>query len=410
MNNAQAVPLNCGTFVGTNIPTYIFKKPNIGGDFFKLIITPLTRVISSSTSNTINQKDLILVQSSGSTTITDYKTSIQQLIPGSYNISIYSNNSGVILGANSAGLASGISTGSASLIGVSTDGFFSSRDVTVSYAVGTTGIVFSSYANNSLAKHTSDAIDNRIAGKTASIAKSVYTTQNHSTSTYVRNIGCWASDLDLTSISPWNSTENNTRAGTLISRRHILFAAHYQINNGATIRFVDNNNNVITRTMINKLTHPSYTPYYPDITIGVLDSDVPNSISFAKILPTNWANYLPNLSVPYRVPALVLDQEEKALISELSILNTTAGFNSPDTNSARYAFFENLIGGDSGNPAFLIINGELVIITVWTYGSAGVGTSIIYHKDAINTMMASLSPGLGYSLTEVSLSGFNFYS
>lgn len=405
MNDAIGIPLNCGTFNST--PSYTFKKPSMGGDLFKLSVSPIVRTLSAASSGIITQDDIILVQTSGATTITDYQTNVQQLIPGTYDVSIYSNNSGVILGPNGGSIASGVSSGSTSLVAISSNGSFSSANVVVSGVVGTISTNFSSYASSSLAKEVNDAIDDRINGLDASTAKPIFSTQNHSTSTYVRNTNCWASDLDLTSISPWNSSGGSTRAGTLISPRHIIFAAHYQINNGSTVRFVDNNNNVVTRTMINKLTHPEYKPYYPDLTVGLLDSDVPNTIGFVKILPQNWSNYLPSLSTSHSLPCLILDQEEKSLISELTNLNINAPFKRP-VLSSRLAFFENIISGDSGNPAFLIINDELVIITVWTSGGAGSGTSILYHKDAINTMMSTL--GGGYSLTEIDLSGFTDYS
>lgn len=405
MNNAKGIPLNCGAFNVT--PSYTFKKPSIGGDFFRLSANPVVRTLSAGSSGIITQDDLVLVQSSGATTITDYQVNVQQLIPGTYDVSIYSSNSGVILGPNGGSIASGVSFGSTSLVAISSDDSFSSANIVVSGVVGTVSTNFSGYASSSLAKEVSDAVDDRISGLDASTAKPIFSTQNHSTPTYVRNTNCWVSDLNLTSISPWNSTEGDNRAGVLISPRHIIFAAHYQINNGSTVRFVDNNNNVVTRTMVNKLTHPEYSPYYPDLTVGLLDSDVPNTIGFVKILPQNWSNYLPSLSSIYRVPCLVLDQEEKALISELYNLNTSAAFSTP-INPTRLAFFESIVLGDSGNPAFLIINDELVIITVWTFGGAGSGTSILYHKDAINTMMATL--GGGYSLTEIDLSGFTDYS
>jgi len=405
MNNAVGIPLNCGTLVSE--PTYTFKKPSIGGDFFRLIVDPIIRTISSSSSGVITQNDIILVQTSGSTTITDYQVNLQQLIPGTYDVSIYSNNSGVILGSNAGSIASGVSAGSTNLVAISSDGSFSIANVIVSGVVGTVNTSFSDYASDSLAKEVNDSVDNRISGLNASTAKPIFSTQNHNTPSYVRNSGCWVNDLDLTSISPWNSTQGSNRAGVLISPRHIIFAAHYQINNGSTVRFVDNNNNIVTRTMVNKLTHPEYTPYYPDLTVGVLDSDVPNTIGFVKILPQNWSDYLPSLSFIYRLPCLVLDQEEKALISELRSLGTAASFFNP-TDSVRFAFFESIISGDSGNPAFLLIDDELVIITVWTFGGAGSGTSILFHKDVINTMMSTL--GGGYSLTEIDLSGFTDYS
>lgn len=405
MNDAIGYPLNCGTL--NSEASYIFKKPSIGGDFFALNVNPIIRTISAASSGIIIQNDLQLIQASGATTITDYNISVQQLIPGTYETTIYSNNSGVILGPNEFAIASGIASGSTSLVAISSDDSFSSANVVISGVIGQTSLTFDDYIAGSLGKEVSDAVDTRINGLNAATAKPIYSTQNHNTSTYVRNTGCWVADLDLTSISPWNSTEGKNRAGVLISPRHILFAAHYQINNGATIRFIDNNNNVVTRTMVNKLTHPDYTPYYPDISIGVLDSDVPASIGFVKILPQNWSNYFPSLSATYRLPCLVLDQEEKALISELYSLGNSASF-LVSNNATRAGFFENIILGDSGNPAFLIINDELVIITVWTFGGGGSGTSILVHKDAINTMMTTL--GGGYSLTEIDLSGFTDFS
>lgn len=408
MNNAQGIPLNCGTFVGSGIPIYSFTKPNFGQGYITLSAQSGIRTTSAASSGIVTTKDIQNIVSSGANTITDYTVSVGQEIPGFYQTSIISNNSGVILGPNSLGVASGVSAGSTSLLAtVTTDPtIFASINVTVTQSAGTVNTVFSGYVSGSLSKHISDALDARLVGLTPANAKPIFTTQNHSSPSYVRNTGCWTSGVDMTCISPWNSAGVATRAGTLISPRHIIFCAHYPIDNGSTIRFVDANNNIVTRTMVTKLTHPNYSPYYPDISIGVLDSDVPNTIGFAKILPSNWASYLPSLSTSRRIPCLVLDQEEKALIADLYSLSTTVNLLNP-SNSTRLLYYEDMITGDSGNPVFLIINGQLVILTAITFGGAGSGTSVAYHKDAINTMMAGL--GGGYSLTEVDLSGFNSY-
>lgn len=419
MDNAIGIPLNCGTFVGGEVPTYNFNKPLIGSldsNFsIQIIAQPIVRnTTSGSTSNVVTQ-DLENIVSSGVNTITDYIVNVNQFLPEYNEILITSQNSGILLAPNSSGIAVGVSAGSTILLAssISNSNIFSAINLTVNQTTGSVNSVFSNYVNGSLAKNCSDSVDTRLVNKDPSTAKNIFSTQNHSTQTYVRNSGCWTSDLDLTSISPWNSSSGATRAGTLISPRHIVFAAHFQINNGATIRFIDNDNNVVSRTMVSKLTHPAYSNnIYPDITIGVLDSDVPNSISFAKILPQNWVNYLPNLSELYTLPCLVLDQEEKALVSDLYSYSFTsaermASFTVPK-NSTRLLFYENIIMGDSGNPAFLIINDELVIITVWTSGGSGAGTNIAYFKNDINTMMSTL--GGGYQLTEVDLSGFNYYS
>ncbi|MEB3214529.1 MAG: hypothetical protein VKL39_24485, partial [Leptolyngbyaceae bacterium] len=282
---------------------------------------------------------------------------------------------------------------------------------------GVTSTQFSSYVNGSAARHASDQIDTRLAGKSAASALAVYTTQDHASGIYVRNPSLWCADVDLTAVSPWNSTDGVRRAGVLISPRHVLFAAHYQPDTGATIRFIAADNTVVTRTISNKTTFPGYIPYHPDFTIGVLDSDVPASIGFAKVLPASYATSFPGAAAWGKVASLCFDQEEKALVQDwrgayslwdvtVSAVRDYCGFNTP-TDAKRLEFFENKITGDSGNPAFLIINGELVLLTVLTYGGAGAGTELPPRIATLNSMMASL--GGGYSLTEVDLSGFPTY-
>lgn len=403
MNNAAGIPWNCGTIAGTGIPVYTFKKPSIGGDSFILVTNESTRTTTSASSGTSSVQDLLYVTSSGATTISDYFISINQSVPDYIPITVTSSNTGVLSNPVN-GVASGIIAGSATLT-ASGNNEFSARMVTVSSVIGTTNSVLSGYVSSSVSYAASSGIDSRISGKSASTAKSIFTTQNHGSSIYVRNSGCWAYDLDLTSISPWNSTGANTRAGTLISPRHIIFAAHYQINNGSIIRFVTTDNTVVERTMINKVSLSQ--TLYPDITIGVLDSDVPNTIGYVKVLPSNWSSYLPNVGAIYRIPALALDYEEKALVTELGVVNGgTLIFYTP-INAQRLSFFETIIVGDSGNPVFLIINGQLVLLTVWTWGGSGGGTFVTYFKNDINSAMSSL--GGGYTLTEVDLSGFTSY-
>ena len=267
-----------------------------------------------------------------------------------------------------------------------------------------------------LANHICDAIDSRIANKDPTITKPFFSTFNHATSSYVRNVDNWAYDIDSTCISVWNSTTNSgAMAGTLISPRHILMAAHYQINTNATLRFVTKNNTVITRTLTNKLTHPDYYPIYPDITIGLLDSDLPNTIKPAKMFRnSDWvAKTGPNqnVNVPIFLPVLCLDQTKKAIVREWTgqsqaaippnPVYPTSLFWSP-VNPTRSLFSGSITTGDSGSPIFFIINNELVLASVWTTSING--TWLANHIDAINTMMTSL--GGGYQVSVVDL---NYY-
>ncbi len=264
-----------------------------------------------------------------------------------------------------------------------------------------------------LRDHLIENIDSRIAGKSAVDAKPIFSTQDHDNQIYVRNPDCWAGGLDLTCFSPWNSAGGAHLAGTLISPDTPIFSAHYQPPVGTVMRFVKMDGTVVERTITAMVTHPQYgvpTRYYPDIAIGRLDSPILDGISFAKILPPDWADYLPTLvSIQVSggvytgtVPALRLDQEEKALVGDLKMIGTKASFATP--TGIRAPFHESIIGGDSSNPAFLIIQDQLVLLTTWTNGGAGSGTSTNYHKAAINTMMAGL--GSAYQLTEIDLGEF----
>lgn len=283
-------------------------------------------------------------------------------------------------------------------------------NVSVSRTGGTSTSGLIEYVNGSLARECADAVDSRIEGLTVNGTIKIFSTENHPDSIYVRNINCWANDLDLTCISPWNSASSTKKAGTLISPRHIIFSEHYQLGVGNTVRFVKGDNTVVERTISSKQNvGPSNVSdgYATDLTVALLDSDVPAGISYAKVLPSGYSSYLPSLSSQYPIPALCLDQEEKAIVTDAYLLSTMATFRVP-FDSQRLAYYEAKVSGDSGNPAFLIINDELVLITCWTFGGAGAGSNIANLHSEINSAMTSL--GGGYTLTEADLSGFASYS
>jgi hypothetical protein len=378
---------------------------------FSFTLTPVERTFApSSTSNKVD-RDLNLLESVGPTLIYDYAIAMRQHVPNVFVPTTLSTTNPATTIVNNV-LASSAGALTTVLRADATDGSgeFYEETVVVSLLNGTASQTFVSWVTGSTAENATTAVDSRIA--VANKVKPIFTVQDHTAGTYTRNTNCWAADLDLTCVSPWNSTGANTRAGTLISPRHILFAAHYQISAGATIRFVQSDNTVVTRTVTAVRQHPLYVGasdgYANDIAIGVLDSDVPVGISFARILPDDWATKLPNISLSARIPALCFDQEENALVSELSAITANrASFSAPNTTSSRFAFFENIVVGDSGNPAFLILSGQLVLLCVWTFGGAGSGTSIVQQKIAINDMMTQL--GGGYQLTQISLSSFPSY-
>ena len=264
------------------------------------------------------------------------------------------------------------------------------------------------------AEHHSDKSVTRRADLVLSGEASVpvYTTQDHAGGIYVRNPLNWCADIDLTCISPWNSVGTHQRAGVLITPRHIVLAQHYPLADGTTIRFVADDNTVVTRTVTNSLQIAT-----TDMRVSILDSDVPESISFAKCLPSDYLTYLrcavaPNNIVP-GLPVISTDQEEKLLYMELRrVIHNNGGVYYTQMHYAadliypEYAsLHEQYVTGDSGSACFLIINNEPIILSC-VYGSEGVGgrfvgPAIHYYAAQVNTALTTL--GGGYQLTTIDL-------
>jgi len=256
------------------------------------------------------------------------------------------------------------------------------------------------------------SLDALLADSLPSAEKPIYSSQDHAGGVYTRNTSNWAYSKvqAMTALSPWNSDSSFQKAGILVSPKHVLFATHYRPADGSTIRFVQADNTVVTRTLSGVIDLPTTGPLYPDIAIAKLDSDVPVGISFAKVLPTGFQTKFPSSLQPERIPCAATDQEEKLLVADVAyipIQNTVPEYCAMQvpTSTLRLNFNEGLVGGDSGNPAFWFIGPDLVLLTMWTGSqNGGYGTSIAAFKAEINAAMTAL--GGGYQLTEVDLSGY----
>lgn len=270
-----------------------------------------------------------------------------------------------------------------------------------------------------LYEHIEDSIDDLLVNQTPATAIRVYSTQNHTAPTYTRNTSCYASSLvgQLTALSPWNSESIYQKGGVLISPRHVLFATHYAPASGSTIRFVATDGTVHTRTISSTSALADIALLYPDLTVALLDSDAPGAISFAKVLGSDAQAKLPTSWAGVPLPAIVADQEEKLTVRNWvsyawakGSTDAQCGFMEPaaqpysQNTILRQPFYEGMVSGDSGSPAFIFINGNLVLLTVISTGGPGTGTSITPFIGDINAAMTAL--GGGYQLTTVDLSSF----
>jgi len=254
-------------------------------------------------------------------------------------------------------------------------------------------------------------VDTRIAGIAPSPAtRDVWLTRGNDIGGWQRNSNVWTNrgqtPLDLTGISPWNSDSNFQKAGTLISPRHIAMADHHAIPINATIIFVDNANNIVTRTVVNTRT-VGVTTTTSDIRIGVLNADVPSTITHYPILnkydllgtPQERSTYIKWNS--HRVPVLMLNQRDEAIVSDTSQMDPYANFiaRTLPTNNQRYIFWGPLGWGDSGDATLAVINGRMALLGTH-YLQVWDSNHIYYHdlvdEQGINDILEAveiLSPG-----------------
>ena len=216
-----------------------------------------------------------------------------------------------------------------------------------------------------------------------------------------RNPCCWTYGIDVSSASPYNSTQWGNRAGALISKRHVIFARHYPISVGATIRFVGTDNINYDRTLIK-----SFNLLGTDIVIGSLSSDLPEAVTPAQILPPDFAAYINDAK---RLPMLMYDASEHSIVTDSNSLeyNHTSSDGLLPADSTRLSYFEEVVSGDSGDPKYFISGtSSILTCTLLSYGTnaSGTGPFVTYYKQRIQSIMNFLCPG--YFLDEFDFSNF----
>lgn len=239
-----------------------------------------------------------------------------------------------------------------------------------------------------------------LAGKEPATDRSLFTSQDPYAPQFIRNQSCWINGTtNITCASPaqLSGTLWYQRAGTLITRRHIVYAHHFGIPilpEGTPILFVRKDNTVVQRRLIAQAADPS-----TDIAVGLLDDEVPAGIDIAPVLP---ANFETHLGARNPILAVTFDAQEQANIQVcdtffnggFSVSPLTASY-VPAELRALSAWGKPTVIGDSGNPAFLILCNELVLLgCFWT---AVGGPHIGAKAELVNGLINRLAPG--YCLT-----------
>ena len=229
---------------------------------------------------------------------------------------------------------------------------------------------------------------------------------------FTPNCSFWAKGVDFSCASPWNSCGGRLRAGTLISRRHLVLASHFPLGAGTRIVFVGEDGGACP-CWIDKTKTVTGT----DIMVASLDAEVTPNIKPARLLPDD---YRPYISDGDGLPVITLDQDEQGLPGELVSLPTNKvrfariasgspggqsileipcyGKARESTQAKRRDMSKTLGPYASGNPAFLLVGNKAILIYCISGSGFGTGPLLHLYKREIQATMDELCPG--YKLQE----------
>lgn len=242
---------------------------------------------------------------------------------------------------------------------------------------------FSGFSTGSLSKHICDAFTTMLQGKVAGAAAQAQFTSYSGTTgapAVVRNPSAFCSGLDLTGMSVMTGSNSAMFPWMLISPRHIIGANHVSPGTGPFV-WQDAQGNYHTANRVRGAQVDGGSVYgSSDIHVAYLDTPVTGVTPFS-LLPSTWAQYIPHLTLDNR-DLLSVGTTNQAGLSTMPFLvrvhTAQSGVNpwgdgfalshvgqGIDPVASNMAFETSAVGGDSGSPIFLPINGEAVLVSAW---------------------------------------------
>lgn len=175
---------------------------------------------------------------------------------------------------------------------------------------------------------------------------------------------------------------NDTRTATLITPRHIVMAKHYSRPVASQIVFHDRSGKRIARKILGLMAAQG------DVMVGLLDEPVPSRYR-SYPLPESGTQ----IAGLVGRPVIVSDQNRGLFVHQVAGGGGgIIGFKHDEAE--RYGWGKKLIVGDSGNPSFLIVGNQIVLVETHTTGGPGGGP---YYGDpavqaSIRAAAAKLDP------------------
>ena len=165
----------------------------------------------------------------------------------------------------------------------------------------------------------------------------------------------WTSRFDLSGVS-WN----DPRTATAISRNHVVMAAHFVRPNTVPLIFHDRNGEKHERRITRFLPLTGVA----DIAVAQLNAPLPSGVKIYRFAG-------PEDIAPMKL-AIVTDQTMTLSLHRIGFVGERRVILGYDPKMDKI-YNRNLIVGDSGNPAFVVRNGELLLLTTFSTGGAGTG-------------------------------------
>jgi len=193
----------------------------------------------------------------------------------------------------------------------------------------------------------------------------------------------WPWKLDLSGV-----TWDQPRTLTAITPRHVVMANHFRRPVGKEATFHDRQGRP-HRRRIQQVVSLKDEGLACDVAIGLLDRPLPTGVrSYPLPKPLDEANEkLRGATV------LVTDQQRRLFFHRVdSIGPKMVRFHTE--RSPRSPHAKHLVAGDSGNPAFLLSRGELVLIETHSSGGPGAGPYFgdAQLQEAVRKAVAKLDP------------------
>lgn len=392
---------------GNNPGSLTFRGPTTSEvDFVVTSTSRLLEVVAGSTSE-VQVQDRVMTRHVGATFNKEFDLSVQSSVPGSFPPPIeYTSLCPEIATIDQTGKVSRVTGGAVNILAASSR-LTKKVSLQMKQSVGTTVDVFARMATGTLHKLINDTMQALVSGLVASEGTwNTLSVANDNSSAYARNPSLFCHSVDLTGVPVWNSSSGALFNGALISPRHVLNANHVfdsgLVGNGTVLRFLGSDGVVYSRTITASQSAGN------DVRIVLLDSDLPVVVRPAKLLPLSYQSYLPSITNGLLV--LIMNQFRQVRIGKWGAVydfgtKAVQVLDPSLISSDLVPWYMLQVAGDSGSPAFVLIDGEAVLLTTWT--SISLGASLADQLAAINTSMTSL--GGGYQVTTKDLSGYATY-